>query len=99
MSDNPRIGSNSGNELEDTRAGEYMTDRLTDAAIALIQNAGGAAILAHPHRNVPTRDPAAIDDLLADLRAKGLDGVEVDVSSTAPCSIGELACLLQPATP
>ncbi len=46
-------------------------------AIALIHRAGGAAVLAHPHRNVPSHDPARIMRLMTGLKAEGLDATEV----------------------
>lgn len=46
-------------------------------AIAIIHRAGGAAVLAHPHRNVPSHDPVCIMRLMTDLEAKGLDAAEV----------------------
>lgn len=46
-------------------------------AVALIRAAGGVAILAHPHRNVPANDQAAAMELLKGLKEQGLDAVEV----------------------
>lgn len=46
-------------------------------AIELIHAVGGVAILAHPHRNVPSHDPLRITRLFEDLEAKGLDAVEI----------------------
>lgn len=46
-------------------------------AIALIHAAGGVAILAHPHRYVPTHDEPTLRALFARLAAVGLDGAEV----------------------
>jgi PAS domain S-box-containing protein len=43
-------------------------------AIALIHRAGGKTFLAHPLLLEP--DPLVLDDLLIDLKAKGLDGLE-----------------------
>ncbi|OGQ81935.1 MAG: hypothetical protein A2289_03610 [Deltaproteobacteria bacterium RIFOXYA12_FULL_58_15] len=45
-------------------------------AIALIHQAGGVAILAHPHREVRNHDPEILRRLFADLKDKGLDAVE-----------------------
>ena len=45
-------------------------------AIRLIHDAGGVAILAHPHRVVINHDPDILRDLFTDLRAKGLDAAE-----------------------
>jgi PAS domain S-box-containing protein len=46
----------------------------TAAAIALVHAAGGIAVLAHPL--TPRRDPAALEELVRELVAAGLDGLE-----------------------
>jgi len=45
-------------------------------AIGLIHDAGGIAILAHPHRVVINHDPEILRGLFTDLRSKGLDAAE-----------------------
>ncbi|MFC1609593.1 PHP domain-containing protein [Myxococcota bacterium] len=45
-------------------------------AIALIHEAGGVAVLAHPHRNVPTHDEEVLRALFTNLKNKGLDAAE-----------------------
>lgn len=47
---------------------------LLEEAIGLVHRAGGRAFLAHPFVFEP--NPAGLDALLADLKAKGLDGIE-----------------------
>jgi len=49
----------------------------TERAIDIIHEAGGVAILAHPDRHSPSNDMAEVDRLFSDLRAQGLDAVEV----------------------
>ena len=46
-------------------------------AIALIRAAGGVAVLAHPHRAIPSHDPQRVLSLMRSLRSHGLDAAEV----------------------
>jgi predicted metal-dependent phosphoesterase TrpH len=70
-----------GLKIVDAHIGDYraMPRRFTmdaEDAIRLIHEAGGVAILAHPHRVVINHDPEILRGLFADLRSKGLDAAE-----------------------
>lgn len=60
-----------------------MVERLTEAeAIGIVKRAGGAAVLAHPYQL--RLKPEGLDARLAEWKAAGLDGIEVQHSSHDP---------------
>ena len=62
-------------------------------AIALIHRAGGRAFWAHPLQY--DADPARLDALIGELKAQGLDGIEVIYSAYTPAEQETLRCLAQ----
>jgi predicted metal-dependent phosphoesterase TrpH len=60
-------------------------------AIALVRNAGGVTVFAHP--GAATRGPVVRDEVIASMAAAGLDGLEVDHPDHDPATRARLRSL------
>jgi predicted metal-dependent phosphoesterase TrpH len=90
-----KIGTNLPNGSEDQPAVSAAPDGRLDIgeAIALLHRAGGRAFLAHPLLFEP--DLQRLDDVVAELKSKGLDGLEAIYAAFSETQRADLSQLAQ----